>query len=407
MNWFQRFMGGFYMFTESVKMSISNIMHNRLRSFLTILGVLIGVTAVIALITTVSGVSTSLSDSFTSMGADTMSISITGTDMQAGLTDDNMKEITKFDEVDGVIPGVTATVVAARNDIYDTDFSMAGRNSYFFDINPDAIELGRGITPIDLEDSARVCVISHDIVDEFFYGIDPIGETLYINDLSFTVVGILSEDMNESISDMISGSADIIAPYTTVLKMNGALYVTSITLYLSPLGQADTDAVETKMGEYFDTLFNYEDDTYSITSMESIQEIMDSMLSMMSALLSGIASISLIVGGIGIMNMMLTSVTERTMEIGMKKAIGAKPGQIQIQFLIEAFLLSMIGGIVGIILGIALSAILCQVMGTTFTISYSAIVLGVGFSAAVGILFGWSPARKASKLNPIDALRRM
>ena len=407
MNWFHHFMGGIYMFTESVKMSISNIMHNRLRSFLTILGVLIGVTAVIALITTVSGVSTSLSDSFTSMGADTMTITVTGTDMQAGLTDENMKEIAIFDEVDGVIPGVTATVVTARNDIYDTDFSMAGRNSYYFDTNPEAIELGRGITPIDLENSARVCVISHDIVDEFFYGIDPIGETLYINDLSFTVVGVLSEDMDESISELMSGSADIIAPYTTVLKMNGALYVTSITLYLSAQGQADTDAVETKMGEYFDALFNYEDDTYSITSMESIQEIMDSMLSMMSALLSGIASISLIVGGIGIMNMMLTSVTERTMEIGMKKAIGAKPGQIQIQFLIEAFLLSMIGGIVGIILGIALSAILCQVMGTTFTISYSAIVLGVGFSAAVGILFGWSPARKASKLNPIDALRRM
>jgi putative ABC transport system permease protein len=141
--------------------------------------------------------------------------------------------------------------------------------------------------------------------------------------------------------------------------------------------------------------------------MDSIQETMDSMLSMMSALLGGIASISLIVGGIGIMNMMLTSVTERTVEIGLKKAIGAEPAQIQIQFLIEAFMLSMIGGVIGVVLGIALSALLCQVMGTTFTISYSAIALGVGFSAAVGILFGWSPARKASNLSPIDALRRM
>lgn len=400
-------MGAVYMFTESVKMSISNIMHNRLRSFLTILGVLIGVTAVIALITTVTGVSTSLSDSFTSMGADTMTVSITGTDLQGGLTDENMKELTQFDEINGVIPSVSATVVAAYGDVYDTGFSMAGRNTYFFTTNPDTIARGRGITPIDIQESSRVCIITQDIIDEFFYGIDPIGETLYINDLSFTVIGIVSEDQDESITEMMSGSADIIAPYTTVLKMNGSLYVTSVTLYLSSEGQADTDAVETKLGDYFDALFSYEEDTYSITSMESIQEIMDSMLSMMSALLSGIASISLVVGGIGIMNMMLTSVTERTMEIGMKKAIGAKPGQIQIQFLIEAFLLSMIGGIAGIILGIALSAILCQVMGTRFTISYSAIALGVGFSAAVGILFGWSPARKASKLNPIDALRRM
>ncbi len=407
MKLFDHLLGGFFMFTESVKMSISNIMHNRLRSFLTILGVLIGVTAVIALITTVTGVSTSLSNSFTSMGADTMTITIIGNEMQAGLTDANMKEIAQFDEVDGVVPSVSASVIVARGDVYDTDISLAGRNDYYFIDNPEAVARGRAISPIDLENKSRVCIISQEMVDEFFYGIDPIGETIYLNDLSFTVIGIISEDLDETISDILSGSADILAPYTTVLKMNGSLYVSSITINLSETGQADTDAVETKMGEYFDALFSYEDDTYSITSMESIQEIMDSMLSMMSALLSGIASISLIVGGIGIMNMMLTSVTERTMEIGMKKAIGAKPGQIQIQFLIEAFMLSMIGGIAGIILGIALSAILSKMMGTEFTISYSAIFLGVGFSAAVGILFGWSPARKASKLNPIDALRRM
>ena len=400
-------LGGFYMFTESVKMSVSNIMHNRLRSFLTILGVLIGVTAVIALITTVTGVSASLSDSFTSMGADTLNVTVTGTDLQSGLTAANMREITRFDEVDGVIPGVSAVANAARGDVYETDLSVAGRNAYYFEANPDALARGRGITPVDLEESSRVCILSKELVDEFFYGTDPIGKTVYLNDLSFTVIGVISEDLQQSIADILSGGADIIAPYTTVLKMNGALYVNSVTLYLSPAGQADTGAVETKLGEYFDALFSYEEDTYSITSMESIQEIMDSMLSMMSALLSGIASISLVVGGIGIMNMMLTSVTERTMEIGMKKAIGARPGQIQIQFLIEAFLLSMIGGVAGIVLGIALSAVLCKVMGTTFTISYSAIVLGVGFSAAVGILFGWSPARKASKLNPIDALRRM
>jgi len=402
-----KLLGGVYMFTESVKMSISNIMHNRLRSFLTILGVLIGVTAVIALITTVSGVSTSLSDSFTSMGADTMTVSVTGNDMQSGLTAENMNEIAEFDEINGVIPSVSASVAVARGDEYESSVTVMGRNTYFFTENDDAVERGRAITPIDVSESSRVCLIDTDLVEEFFYGVDPIGETLYIDDLSFTVIGIISEDIDETITEMMSDGSGIIVPYTTVLKMNSERYVNSITVYLNELGQQNLDALETKLGEYLDAVFSYEDDTYTISTMESIQEIMDSMLSMMSALLSGIASISLVVGGIGIMNMMLTSVTERTMEIGMKKAIGAKPGQIQVQFLIEAFLLSMIGGVMGIILGIVLSAILCQVMGTTFTISYSAIALGVGFSAAVGILFGWSPARKASKLNPIDALRRM
>ena len=132
---------------------------------------------------------------------------------------------------------------------------------------------------------------------------------------------------------------------------------------------------------------------------------MQEMLSMMTALLAGIASIALVVGGIGIMNMMLTSVTERTTEIGLKKALGALPWQIQIQFLMESFLLSMIGGVMGVGLGLLLSIVLCKVLGITFVISWGAIALGTGFSAAVGIIFGWMPARKASRLNPIDALR--
>lgn len=403
-GFFHRLFGGFYMFTESVSMSIANITQNRLRSFLTILGIMIGVTAVIALITTVSGVSTSISDSFTSMGAGTMTVSVTGNDMQAGLTSANMEEITDLEHITGVTPSVSATISVARGEEYESDISLAGKNDYYFATETDAVERGRGFNIIDMNNMSRVCIIDSDIVDEFFYGVDPIGQNLYLNNMSFTVVGVMAQT-DESISEIVSGTSAIYAPYTTVLKMNSETLVTSITVYIDDANASST--VQTTLGNYLDALFSYEDDTYEITTMDSIQETMDSMLSMMSALLGGIASISLIVGGIGIMNMMLTSVTERTVEIGLKKAIGAEPHQIQIQFLIEAFLLSMIGGIMGVILGIALSAILCQVMGTTFTISYSAIALGVGFSAAVGILFGWSPARKASNLSPIDALRRM
>ncbi len=399
-----RFTGGFYMFVESVRMSIGNITQNRLRSFLTILGIMIGVTAVIALITTVSGVSTSISDSFTSMGAGTMTVTVTGNDMQAGLTGANLDEISALEHITGVTPGVSTTVSVARGDAYETGISIAGQNDFYFQ-TIEAVARGRGLNILDMDAMARVCLINQDIVDTYFYGVDPVGQNLYLSNLSFTVVGVLAEDTGTSITEMVSGASDIIAPYTTVLKMSDAALVTSITVYVD---DADaSDSVKTTLSNYLDALFSYEDDTYEITTMDSIQETMDSMLSMMSALLGGIASISLIVGGIGIMNMMLTSVTERTVEIGLKKAIGAEPAQIQIQFLIEAFLLSMIGGIIGVALGIVLSAILCQVMGTTFTISTGAIALGVGFSAAVGILFGWSPARKASNLSPIDALRRM
>ena len=401
----KRFSAGLTMFIESVRMSVSNICHNRMRSFLTILGIMIGVTAVIALITTISAVSTIISDSFTSMGAGTMTLSAPGSDLKAGLSADDLETLTALEHVEGVSPTVTLNVTAAQSNAYESSVSVGGRNAYYFTANDGLIARGRAITPLDVNQSSRVCLISSDLVETFFYGADPIGQTLYLNGRSFTVIGILTDDGDSSISGMMSGSSDVLIPYTTALKMNGESLVTNLTIYID--SAESSSLVETELEPVLDALFSYEDDTYTITTMDAIEDTMSSMLSMMSMLLGGIASIALLVGGIGIMNMMLTSVTERTVEIGLKKAIGAEPGQIQLQFLIESFLLSMAGGMIGVLLGIALSAILCSVMGTAFSLSYSAIALGVGFSAAVGIIFGWSPARKASKLSPIDALRRM
>ena len=402
---FKRFSAGLTMFIESVRMSVSNICHNRMRSFLTILGIMIGVTAVIALITTISAVSATISDSFTSMGAGTMTLSAPGSDLKSGLSADDLETLPALEHVEGVSPTVTLNVTAAQSNAYESSVSVGGRNAYYFTANDGLIARGRAITPLDVNQSSRVCLISSDLVETFFYGVDPIGETLYLSGRSFTVIGILTDDGDSSISGMMSGASDVLIPYTTALKMNGESLVTNLTIYID--SAESSSLVESELEPVLDALFSYEDDTYTITTMDAIEDTMSSMLSMMSMLLGGIASIALLVGGIGIMNMMLTSVTERTVEIGLKKAIGAEPGQIQLQFLIESFLLSMAGGMIGVLLGITLSAILCSAMGTAFSLSYSAIALGVGFSAAVGIIFGWSPARKASKLSPIDALRRM
>ena len=217
------------------------------------------------------------------------------------------------------------------------------------------------------------------------------------------MVGRYEEDSGGGVASLFSGNPDILIPYTTAMKINNSRDITSFTIYLKE--GTDSEAAAAEIEELMDALFDYEDDCFTVTTMSSIEDTMETMMEMMSTLLAGIASIALIVGGIGIMNMMLTTVTERTVEIGLKKALGAIPWQIQTQFLIESFLLSMIGGLLGVLAGVGLSFILCNVLKTTFVFHTGAIILGVGFSAAVGIIFGWAPARKASKLNPIDALR--
>ena len=393
------------MLKECVAMSLSNIAGNRMRSFLSVLGILIGVTAVIALITTVSGVSGSLSGSFSSLGAGTLTVSISGSDLKSGLTAEDLSRLEALDEVNGVVPGASLSARVSRGGGYETGVTVSGKNVYYFRVTDDLLTRGRAPNIVDEDNVSFVCWISQDMVDEFFYGVDPIDQSLYIDGVPFLVAGLISDAESESIAGMMGGAADILIPYTTALKMNNESAVTSFTVYLAD--GADSDTAASRIEAVMDEMFSYEDDCFDVVTLSGVEDAMEEMLSMMTALLAGIASIALVVGGIGIMNMMLTSVTERTMEIGLKKALGALPWQIQIQFLIESFLLSMIGGLAGVGMGLLLSLILCRALGTTFTISWSAIALGTGFSAAVGVLFGWAPARKASRLNPIDALRNI
>ncbi|MCR5297023.1 MAG: ABC transporter permease [Clostridiales bacterium] len=391
------------MLRECVVMSLDNIRGNKVRSFLTLLGIMIGVTAVIALITTVSGVSGSLATSFSSMGAGTLSVSITGSDLKSGVTAEDMAEITALESVDGIVPSVSLNGRVSVGKKVESNVSVSGKNAYYFITNDELIVQGRPLNFIDDDNNTYVCVISQEMVDTFFFGVNPIGETIYISGLPFTVVGRYEEDSGGGVASIFSGSPDILIPYTTAMKINNTAEVSSFTVYLAE--GVNSDAAAEEIENLMDKQFDYEDDCFSVTSMSSIEDTMQTMMSMMSSLLAGIASIALVVGGIGIMNMMLTTVTERTTEIGLKKALGAMPRHIQIQFLIESFLLSMIGGLLGVVTGLILSAILCNVLGTSFVLNTGAIILGVGFSAAVGIVFGWAPARKASRLNPIDALR--
>ena len=397
------------MFCESVSMSVSNILGNRMRSFLTMLGIIIGVAAIIALMTIVQGATDTMTAQFDSMGLGTLRVTVSGTALKQGLTDSELNQVLACEHVAGISPSLSSTVTAVRGENWSDSISLRGNDAAYFQKNPDLLKRGRAINAIDVAQELRVCLVDGGTAETLFFGEDPVGKTLYLGGHEFTVVGMIDEEEDASLFSQIllGGGTDsaVYVPYSSAKKLMGTSTVSTFEVYLTDSEKTDT-AIE-EIEAVLDGIFNYKEDAYSVINMESMTDAMELMTSMMMSLLVGIASIALVVGGIGIMNMMLVTVTERTTEIGLRKALGAEPGQIQMQFLIEAIILSLLGGVIGVIVGLTVSFAICMNTDITFTLNTFAIGLGVGFSAAVGIIFGWAPARKASNLNPIDALRSM
>jgi len=397
------------MFMESVNMSVANIVGNKMRTFLTTLGIIIGVAAIIALMTVVQGATDTMNQQFDAMGLGTLRVSINGTAIKRGLNDAELEQLLACGHVAGISPSLSGTVAGTRGEAWSKKISIYGNNDEYFRHNPDLIARGRAINVIDVESENRVCLIDGGAAKTLFYGEDPVGQTLYLAGREFTVVGMIDEEEDASLFSQIlfGGSSDgsVYMPYTTAKKLLGTSTVSTLEIYVTD--PDETDAAIEEMEIVLDGIFNYKDNAYMIINMESMTDAMNLMTSMMMSLLVGIASIALVVGGIGIMNMMLVTVTERTTEIGLRKALGAEPGQIQMQFLIEAIILSLIGGVLGVVVGLTVSLVICMNTDILFSFNTFAVALGVSFSAAVGIIFGWAPARKASNLNPIDALRSM
>ena len=390
---------------QSIQLSWENIKSNKMRTLLTTLGIIIGVAAVIALITIVNGVIASVMGEFSSLGAGTITVSITGTPLKSGLTEADLDSLSELDNVAGISPTVSAMGMAARNQTLLETVSIQGKNEVYYAHNSLGT-VGRGISALDVENEAYVCVIDQDTADALFPGENPVGKTITLSGTSYTVIGLEGEndDLMASMSGFGSSyDGTVTIPYTTARKVTGQSNISSLEIYI-----ADTDYTDRLMDEVKSVLyqaFNRNEDSYFVFAMDSLLDTMNEMMSMLTYMLAGIASIALLVGGIGIMNMMLVSVSERKQEIGLRKAMGAAPGRIQLQFLLESVVLSLMGGIVGVILGLLISIAAAGLLGTDFVFSASAVALGVGFSTAVGIIFGWAPARKASRLSPIDALR--
>ena len=393
---------------ESVKMAWENIVANKMRSFLTTLGIIIGVMAIIALITIVQAATAEVTNQFAELGTGKVTITVQGTALKAGLTESDLSALAAVDNVGGIAPNMSLTLPVSAGGQWEEEVSVEGRGAVYFRENGDLVARGRALNALDEESRNCVCLIDEKLMEKLFFAQDPLGQKLYIDGMEFTVVGVLATDEDRDVMAQLMGGGDngkLIMPYTSAMRLTNMHSVTNVEVYIQDTDYTDqtVDDLETVLN----AAFNYKDDSYSVINMESLLDTMNMMMDVMTGLLAGIASISLLVGGIGIMNMMLVSVTERTTEIGLRKALGAQPRQIQLQFLIESFVLSVLGGLIGLILGLAVSYYFSGYMDIPFRISSFAISLGLGFSAAVGIIFGWAPARKASRLDPIAALRSM
>lgn len=390
------------MLRESMKMAWNNIVHNKLRSFLTVLGVLIGVASIIALISIVQGATGNITSEISSLGADKITIQVLGTRLKQGLSENDLKRLSEVDNVSGVSPTVSGKTSLVFNRNVKEGVSVQGKNEIYFKKEKDILAKGRLINSIDVSSQNPVAILGSDLARELFFGIDPLGQQLVLNGHTVTLIGVL----NATNASIMGSTNDLIMlPYTSAMKIMGVRSIANVDVYMSDASQSEK--ITNDLTSILNSAFNYRENSFTVLNMQNMIDVISNITGMLTLLLAGIASISLLVGGIGIMNMMLVSVTERTTEIGLRKALGAEPGQIQLQFLIESIFISLFGGVLGLLIGILIALTAAVLMKFTFVMTAWTIILALGFSALVGIVFGLAPARKASRLNPIDALRHV
>lgn len=387
-------------FFLAYKMAIKSILNNKVRSALTMLGVIIGVAAVIAAVGFAQGCMQSVTDMVEGLGTNVVTAMIVDMSQTKSVTTNDLDSLVESSEyIASISPYImTKGTIKSVND--SKSATIAGTNSSFISMGKVNLEKGRFITESDMENNMKVAVIGGAVKRKLFEDEDPIGKNIKISGNNFTVIGLLEEKMNGA-----EGTDDdmVIIPVNVAQR---TLKIKNVTMFMASATSSDT--VDLAMQHIENFLYNiYRDsDKYMCFTQESVLGILGNISSIMMIILGSIATISLVVGGIGIMNIMLVSVSERTREIGIRKAIGAKKQDILIQFLIEALMLTGIGGLIGILFGVL---IIKYVIGAfdmiTPVYSIPWIVASFSISLVIGVAFGIFPAYKAAKLSPIEALR--
>ena len=376
-----------------------------MRSFRTMLGIIIGVAAVIILVGLVNGQMSYMKESFASMGTNKINVSLTNLSTRSASVDDMYEFYEENQEYfDEMSPSVSVSGTVKYGNESMTSTSITGVSEEYLELNNQALESGRFIQYSDLVSRQKVCVIGYYLATELYGSASKaVGDTIRINGEGYKIVGCVERQTSES-DDVEEGGSDdfIYLPYTAAGKLSRNGTINNYVFTIKNLD--DTETVKDLFDEFLYPIFK-DEDLYRITAMSELMDSLDSMIAMMSMMLGGIAGISLLVAGVGVMNIMLVSVTERTREIGIRKSLGAKKGTILQQFVIEAAVTSSIGGIIGIIVGCGLTGVIGNMMGMTAVPTMGSILLSFSVSVGIGLLFGYMPARRAAGLNPIDALR--
>ena len=398
------------MIVETFRQAIQNVWSNKLRTFLTMLGIIIGVMAVIVIVGLGNGMTQSMRDSFSAMGTNTLSINIWGYGSRTVTVEDVYAIGTKNpDLIRSISPQIDFSSNTPKVGTTTYRYSnVAGVDENFTSMKNYTVAQGRGLQYMDMKDNKQVCVIG-DYLNRVAYGGRGVGQTIKLGPYKFRIVGVLNAKVNNT--SMQQGSDDdcVYLPYTIAMRLSNTAMASSYIAIMSDESKANEAkaVVEASLTDLFKS-----DSAFYVYSASEWLEEMNNMINMVIVVLTGIASISLLVGGIGIMNIMLVSVTERTREIGIRKALGAKERVILSQFVVEAATTSALGGVLGIVLGYIVSMAANHVLpmissdiDVTVSPSFNSIAVAFGISVFIGVLFGYLPAKRAARLNPIEALR--
>ena len=399
------------MIIETFRQAIQNVWSNKLRTFLTMLGIIIGVMAVIVIVGLGNGMTKSMRDSFSALGTNTLNVQVWGYGSRTASVDDLYAIADRHkDLLQAISPEVDfsgsgnlkiGTSTYRWVTINGVDENYTAMKNY-------QIAQGRGLQYMDIKDNKQVCIVG-DYINRVAFGGNAVGQTLKIGANKFLVVGVLAAKVSDK--EMQEGSDDscVYLPYSTIMRLSDQSMANSFTAIMTDENKANE--AKAVLESELQTLLGSDNGYYVYSASEWLEE-MNKMINMVIVVLTGIASISLLVGGIGIMNIMLVSVTERTREIGIRKALGAKERTILAQFVVEAATTSALGGILGIALGYVVSMAANRILpmlasGTDITVSpsFNSIAVAFGISVGIGVLFGYLPARRAARLNPIEALR--